>query len=89
MYAIYRVAQAGCPMEIPIEDGRAASKSPNKNLAIFFLCLAVSFQIQLLHFPPKEKEQRHKQLGCTDQLVTHKFRSLKILGPISNFKIQQ
>jgi hypothetical protein len=42
---MYRVAQAGCPMEIPIEDGRAASKSPNKNLAIFFLCLAVSDDI--------------------------------------------
>ncbi len=68
MYAMYRVAQAGCPMEIPIED---------------------AFQIQQLHFPTKENQQRHKQLGYTDQLVTHKFRSLQILGPISNFKIQQ
>jgi hypothetical protein len=81
-------------MEIPIEEGRAASKRPNTNLAIFFLCLGkqfltISFQIQLLHFPPQEMEQRHKKLGYTDQLVTHKFRSLKILGPISNFKIQQ
>jgi hypothetical protein len=28
-------------------------------------------QIQLLeYFPPKQKEQRHKQLGYTDKLVT-------------------
>jgi hypothetical protein len=63
-------------MEIPIEEGRAASKSPNTNLAIFFLCLGkqflpISFQIQLLeYFPQKQKEQRHTQLGSTDQMVT-------------------
>ncbi len=47
-----------------------------KNLAIFFLCpskqfLPILFQIQLLeYFPRKQKEQRHKQLGHTDKLVT-------------------
>jgi len=57
-----------------LEEGRAASKSPH--LANFFLCpshqfLLISFQIQLLeYFPQKQKEQRHKQLGYTDQLVT-------------------
>ncbi len=40
-------------------------------------------------FPQKQKEQRHKQLGYTDKLVTTHIRSLKILGPLSNFKIQQ
>jgi hypothetical protein len=57
-----------------IEEGRAASKS--KNLAILFLCpskqfLPISFQIQLLeYFPHKQKEQRHRQLGYSDKLVT-------------------
>jgi hypothetical protein len=79
-------------MEIPIEEGRAASKSPYKNLAIFLsICLGkqfltISFQIQLLHFTPKEKELRHKQLGYTDQLVTHKFRSLAILVQLTTLK---
>jgi hypothetical protein len=47
-----------------------------KNLSIFYLCpskqfLPISFQIQLLeYFPEKQKEQRHKQLGYTDKLVT-------------------
>ncbi len=35
----------------------------------------------------KQKEQRHKQLGYTAYHT--KFRSLKILGPLSNFKIQR
>ncbi len=67
-----------------------------KNLAIFFLCpskqfLPISFQIQLLvHFPKKQKEQIHKQLGyILISWLPHKFRSLKILGPLCNFKIQQ
>jgi hypothetical protein len=38
-------------------------------------------------FSQKQEEQRHKQPGYTDKLV--KFRSLKFLGPLSNFKIQQ
>jgi hypothetical protein len=48
----------------------------NKNLPIFFPCLIkqflpISFQIQPLeYFPQKQKEQRHKQLGYTDKLVT-------------------
>jgi hypothetical protein len=60
----------------PIEEGRATRKILIKNLAIFFLCyskqfLPISFQIQLLeYFPPKKKEERHKQLGYTDKLVT-------------------
>ncbi len=45
-----------------------------KNLAIFFTSkqfLQISFQMQLQeYFPPKQKEQRHKQLGYTDKLVT-------------------
>jgi len=33
----------------------------------------ISFQIQLLeYFPQKQKEQRYKQLGYTDKLVTTK-----------------
>ncbi len=40
-------------------------------------------------FSPKEKEQRHKQLGYTDKLVTTQIWKLKVLGPLSNFKIQQ
>jgi hypothetical protein len=40
-------------------------------------------------FSLKQKEQRHRQLGFTDKWLPHKFRSLKILGPLSNFKIQQ
>ncbi len=77
----------------PIEEGRAASKSPH--LAIFCLCprtqfLPILFQIQLLkYFPQKHKEQRHKHLGILISWLPHKFRSLKILGPLSNFKIQQ
>jgi hypothetical protein len=73
-YAISRVealiGEVG--VAINIEDGKAASKS--KNLAIFFLCHskhAVSFKIQLLeYFPQKQKEQRHKPLGYTNNLVT-------------------
>jgi hypothetical protein len=66
-----------------------------KILAVFFLCPSkqfspISFQIQLLeYFPQKQKEQRHKQLGYTDKVVTKKILKLKILGPLSNFKIQQ
>ncbi len=62
---------------LPIEEGRTASKSPHLKFGyIFFLCsgkqfLPVSFQIQLEeYFPQKQKEQRHKQLGYTDKLVT-------------------
>ncbi len=52
--------------------------------------LPISFQIQLLgYFTQKQREQRHKQLEYTDKLVPHKFRILKILGPLSNFEIQQ
>ncbi len=40
----------------------------------------------LVIFSPKQKEQRHKQLGCTDKMVTTK---IKKLDPLSNFKIQQ
>ncbi len=65
-----------------------------KNLAILFPCpskefLPISFQIQLLEYcPQKQKEQTHKQLGYTVGYHTN-YRSLKILGPLSNFKIQQ
>jgi hypothetical protein len=40
-------------------------------------------------FPQKQKEQRHKQQGYTDKLVTTHIRSLKIRGPLNNFKTQQ
>ena len=62
-----------------MEEGSGASKSLIKNLAIFLSMsqqavsadITISFQIQLLeYFPPKKKEQRHKQLGYTDKLVT-------------------
>jgi hypothetical protein len=45
------------------------------------------FQL-LEYFPKKQKQQRHEQLGYTDKLVTTQIycRSLKILGPLSNFK---
>jgi hypothetical protein len=45
----------------------------------------------LEYFPQKQKQQRHEQLGYTDKLVTTQIycRSLKILGPLSNFEIQQ
>jgi hypothetical protein len=66
-----------------------------KNLAIFFLCpskqfLPISFQIQLLeYFPHKQKEQRRKQPGYTDKFDVTQIQKLNILGPLSNFKIQQ
>jgi hypothetical protein len=63
-----------------IEEGRAASKSPHKKFGYFaflFLCPSKqflpmnSFKIQLLkYFPQIQKEQRHKQLGYNDKLVT-------------------
>ncbi len=40
-------------------------------------------------FSPNTEGTNHKQLGFIDKLVPHEFRSLKILGPLSNFKIQQ
>ncbi len=58
-----------------IEEGRAATKSLHKNLAILFQCpskqfLPISFQIRLMeYFPQKQKEQRHKQLKYTDKMV--------------------
>ncbi len=58
-----------------IEEGRAASKSLIKNLAIFYLFpskefLPISFKIRLLETSPQKlKDQRRKQLGA-DKLVT-------------------
>jgi hypothetical protein len=41
-------------------------------------------------FSPKTEEQKHKQLGgVLISWLPHKSRSLKIQGPLSNFKIQQ
>jgi hypothetical protein len=51
-----------------------------KNVAIMSqeAVSAVSLQIQLLeYFPLKQKEQRHKQLGYTDKLVTTQINKLK------------
>jgi hypothetical protein len=40
-------------------------------------------------FSSKTEGKRHKQLGYTYELVATQIRSLKILGPLSNLKIQQ
>jgi hypothetical protein len=55
-----------------IEEGRAASKSLIKNLAIFFLCpskqlLPISFQIQLLEYCNNRRNKGKSSQG-TDKL---------------------
>jgi hypothetical protein len=56
-----------------IEEGRAASKSPQSKFG-YFLSMsqqAVSLDIIFVGIiSSKQYEQRHKQLGHTDQLVT-------------------
>ncbi len=66
-----------------------------RNWAIFFLCpskqfLPISFQIQLLeYFSQKRMNKGISSQGILISWLPHKFRSLNILGPLSNFKIQQ
>ncbi len=59
-----------------IEEGRAASISLHKKIWLFsFNVPASSFcqyhsKWRMKYSPHKQKEQRHKQLGYTDKMVT-------------------
>jgi hypothetical protein len=61
---------------VSIEEGRAASKSPFKKFGYFLSMSQQALSADIIPnlavgiFSPKEKEQKHKQQGYTDKLVT-------------------